>query len=237
MNKLSLNFQQQFPQKIIYDESVFDRIDQSVKIHSEAKRHPLSSAAACLNVLGSIGTRPSELKKFLNSFGLGIDEIIEFPSGAEIGGFKYHDRGCVVFEWIGPKKSPLNERGGGRGHNRTSIDAYVLGRIDGKVTQILIEWKFTEGDSRPLALGRFSGCKGIERLRRYSNVLAQLRRKKELPFQFEVKYNGNVHSAIGLHDFSPDHIYQLLRMTLLAKKTTPISIGNHPVTDHRVNTG
>lgn len=230
MNKLSLDFQQQFSQKTIYDKSVFDRIDQSVKIHGEAKKHPLSSAAACLNVLGSMGTRSTELKNFLNSFGLTIDEIIEFPYGAEVGGLTYNDKGCVVFE----KTSPLNERGGGRGHNRTSIDAYVLGKIDGKVTQILIEWKFTEGDSRPLVLGKFSGGKGVERLRRYSIVLAQLRNGKDFPFQFEEEYDGNAHSAIGLYDFSPDHMYQVLRMTLLAKKTTPISIGDLQVEDYRV---
>jgi len=234
MNKLSLDFQQQFNQKLIYDNSVFDKIDQSVTIHGEAKKHPLSSAAACLNVLGSLGTRPTELKNFLNSFGLAIEEIIEFPYGAEVGGLKYHDRGCVVFEWIGPKTSPLNERGGGRGHNRTSIDAYVLGKIDGQVTQILIEWKFTEGHSRPLVLGKFSGGKGVERLRRYSSVLAQLRNEKDFPFQFEEEYSGNAHSAIGLYDFSPDHMYQLLRMTLLAKTTTPISIGDIRVDDYRI---
>jgi hypothetical protein len=228
MDKLSLDYQKQFDNNLIYDESVFDNIDVKAKLHEETKDNPLSSAASCLNVLGALVNEPEELKCFLNHFNLDIEQVFEFPSNCNIDGQIYKDRGYVIFEWIGPKESPINEKGGGRGHNRTSIDAFVIARIKGKITQLLIEWKFTEGKSRPLTLERFSGNKGLERLRRYSNVLVPLRGKEEFPFNF------NEETGIGLYDFSVDHLYQLLRMTLLAKTTTPINIDKINVQDYRI---
>ncbi len=134
----------------------------------------------------------------------------------------------MIFEWVGPQTSPINEKGGGRGFNRTSVDAFVIAKIHGKITQLLIEWKFTEGKSRPLTLEKFSGLRGIERLKRYSDILVNFRGQVEFPFQFELE------KGIGLYDFSPDHLYQLLRMILLAKKTTPIQIENIKVEDYRI---
>ena len=78
--------------------------------------------------------------------------LYKFPTNCNVGGRTYSDRGHVVFEWVGPQKSPINERGGGRGYLRTSIDAYVIAKINGKIMQLLIEWKFTEGKSRAIAL-------------------------------------------------------------------------------------
>jgi hypothetical protein len=228
MNKLSVNFQNQFKERLIFDESIFENIDLNVKLHEETKNNPLSSSAACLNVLGSLMREPGQLKAFLNQFDLEIEEIYEFPTNSDVGGRMYSDKGYVIFEWVGPQKSPINEKGGSRGHQRTSIDAYIIAKINGKITQLLIEWKFTEGQSRPLALERFSGNKGLERLRRYSSVLTPLRNKEEFPFKFTEE------KGIGLFDFSSDHLYQLLRMTLLAKITTPIRIGNLDVVDYRV---
>ena len=163
MDKLSLDYQKQFSDKLIFDKGILDRVDPTAKLHDEALDHPLSSAQACLNVLGSLGTDKEALKAYLNGLGFGITTIFDFPTGADVGGQVYNDRGCIVFEWIGPRESPINERGGGRGLNKTSIDAYVIAEIDGKVTQILIEWKFTEGASRPIALNKFAGLRGIER--------------------------------------------------------------------------
>jgi len=228
MDKLCIDYQKQFTEKLIYDSSVFSSIDSSVKLHDEVKDNPLSSAASCLNVLGSLLNKPEELKQFLNAFNLDVSELIEFPSGANVDGLTYNDKGYVVFEWIGPKKSPINEKGGGRGQNRTSIDAFIIAKIQERITQIFIEWKFTEGKSRPLVLNRFSGYKGLERLRRYSDILIQWRNTDIFPFNFE-EDNG-----IGLYDFSVDHLYQLLRMTLLAKTTTPIKIGDINIEDYRI---
>jgi hypothetical protein len=227
MTKLSLDFQKKFSDKLIFDRSVLDRIDPTAKLHDEALRHPLSSAGACLNVLGSLGSDKETMTAYLNSFGFGITKVFDFPTGANVGDQVYNDRGCVVFEWIGPTESPINERGGGRGLNKTSIDAYVIAEIDGKVTQLLIEWKLTEGESRPIALNKFSGLRGIERVRRYSSILSEMR-GPDFPFAFSEE------GGLGIQDFSTDHLYQLLRMTLLARKTTPLVVGPLHIEDYRI---
>ena len=228
MDKLCIDFQKKFVSKLIYDDSIFASIDPSVKLHDETKGNLLSSAASCLNVLGAQAHKPQELMEFLNSFGLNIETILEFPLGANVEGRVYNDRGFAIFEWIGPQVSPLNEVGGGRGQNRTSVDAFIIAQIDGKITQILIEWKFTEGKSRPLTMMKFSGTAGLERLRRYSNILAKWRGTDAFPFNFERD------KGLGLADFSVDHLYQLLRMTLLAKTTLEIQIGDYKIEDYRI---
>ncbi len=236
MNKLSLEFQSQFAPNLIFDRSVLQGIDPVVKLHEHTEEHPLSSSAACLNVIGSLAKHPHNLAAFLRCFGLDIEELYEFPYPVSFGERLYRDAtGYAVFEWVGPRKSPINEGGGGRGYGRTSIDAFVLGRIGGRTTQILIEWKFTEGVSRPLAQGRFCGMKGVERLRRYSAVLARMRRQGIFPFDFDEEYlAGSPKASLGLCDFSPDHLYQLLRMTLLAKTTVGEALGPYSLEDYRI---
>jgi hypothetical protein len=235
MDKLSIEYQERFKENLIFDTTVFDRIDKSVKLHEETKNHPLSSSAACINVLGSMSLDPKGLQCLLNSLNLEVEEVLKFPSPVTYCGRVYNDEGYVVFEWVGPQKSPINERGGSRGQNRTSIDAFLITRIAGRITQVLIEWKFTEGMSRDIALGRFSGQKGVERYRRYSPVLAKLRKNKTCPFRFSEEYDAaDEDSSLGLHDFSADHFYQLLRITLLAKTTTPSRIGDLMIEDYRI---
>ena len=227
MDKLTAEYQKKFSDKLFFDDAVLGSVDPSATLHSESRTNPLSSAAACLNVLGSLAVDKEDLKGYLNALGLGVTKVYEFPSGVDVGGEVYNDWGSVVFEWVGPKASPINEKGGGRGLNRTSVDAFIIAEIDGVVTQLLIEWKFTEGKSRPIALNKFGGLKGVERLRRYASVLAEMR-GNGFPFAFSEE------GGIGLQDFSTDHFYQLLRMTLLARKTTPIKIGDIEVEDYRV---
>jgi hypothetical protein len=235
VNKLDKDFQNRFSDNLIFDGTVMGRIDPAAKLHEETLRHPLSSSAACLNVIGSISCDPEELQRFFASFKLDVEELYEFPHGVTFGGRTYHDKGYVVFEWVGPGHSPINELGGGRGHLRTSVDAFVLARVNHKTTQILIEWKFTEGLSSGLALGRFCGGEGIERLSRYSQVLADLRKHHDLPFEFEEEYQpDHLRSEVGLYDLSPDHMYQLLRMTLLAKKTLGMRLGDYALEDYRI---
>jgi hypothetical protein len=55
-----------------------------------------------------------------------------------------------------------------------------------------------------------------------------LRKENKVPFRFV--YEG----GIGLFDFGYEPFYQLLRMTLLAKMTTPLEIGNFNVEDYRI---
>jgi hypothetical protein len=227
MDKLTAEYQKKFSDKLFFDDAVLGSVDPSATLHSESRTNPLSSAATCMNVLGSLAFDKEDLKGYLNSLGLGVTKVYEFPSGADVGGQVYNDRGCVVFEWIGPKASPISEKGSERGQYRTSIDAFIIAEIDGVVTQLLIEWKFTEGKSRPIVLNKFGGLKGVERLRRYASVLAEMR-GNGFPFAFSEE------GGIGLQDFSTDHFYQLLRMTLLARKTTPIKVGDIEVEDYRV---
>ena len=216
--------------QLFYDNRVRDNINQKVKLHTEVE-HPRSSAASCLNVLGTLGLPgySDDLKDFLNYFGLGIEEIIPFPAGADVKGEIYGDKGNVVFEWIGPKRSPINEVGGKRGQRRTSVDAYVLAKIQGKITQLMIEWKFTETYHGQSYAHKFGGRKGIERMRRYANVLTSLRKNNDFPFDMEEE------GTFGLADLGYEPFYQLLRITLLAKTTTPLEIApGLTVEDYRV---
>jgi hypothetical protein len=221
--KLTHEYQDKWKSNNLFDPTfVENNLSEKIKLH-QAISSTLSSAAACLNVLGNMNTNIFDLKNYLNSFGLGIEEILPFPSGAEVVEEIYDDKGPLVFEWIGPKQSPLYESSGGRGHNRTSVDAYVLALIENKVTQIFIEWKFDESYG---GRSKFSGDQGIERLRRYSSVLSKMRRNN--PF------NINDKSQLGLYDLGYEPFYQLLRITLLARTTTPIKINDYLVEDYRV---
>jgi hypothetical protein len=227
MDKLTAECQKNFSDRLFFNDAVLGSVDPNAKLHGESRTNPLSSAAACMNILGSLMFDKEDLKGYLNALGLGVTKVYEFPSGADVGGQVYNDKGCVVFEWIGPKASPISEKGSERGQYRTSIDAFIIAEIDGLTTQLVIEWKFTEGMSRPIALNKFGGLKGVERLRRYASVLAEMR-GNGFPFAFSEE------GGIGLQDFSTDHFYQLLRMTLLARKTTPMKIGDLEVQDYRV---
>lgn len=221
--KLTHIYQDKWQSNNLFDPTfITENVSQKVKTH-QAITSPLSSAAACLNVLGNLNSNIIDLKNYLNSFGLGIEEILPFPTGTNIKGEFYDDKGPVVFEWIGPKVSPLYENSGGRGHNRTSVDAYVLALIDNKLTQIFIEWKFNESYS---GKSKFIGDQGIERLRRYSSVMANMRRNN--PF------NINDKSKLGLYDFGYEPFYQLLRNTLLARATTPLPINDYLIEDYRI---
>jgi len=225
MDKLNDSFQKRWINDPFYNDKIMDNVDKGVQLHQDIKSG-VSSAAACINVLGNLTKH--DLLNYLNSFDLGIDEIIEFPTNVNIGGEIYNDKGFVVFEWIGPKKSPINEIGGKRGSRKTSVDGFVIAKINNKLTQILIEWKFTETYSSNEQIQKFAGFKGNERLKRYSTCIAKLRNSVDFPFKF--KEDG----GIGLYDFGYEPIYQLLRITLLAKMTTPIFIGSLQIEDYRI---
>jgi hypothetical protein len=227
MSKLEVSYQLKFSNRKFVNDQIINGISKSVKLHSETLDNVRSSAAACLNVLGYLNQHQEDIIPFFKKIGISIQRVIPFPSNANFGDMVYDDEGPIIFEWIGPKKSPINEKGGSRGQNRTSIDAFMLAEIEGKLTQLLIEWKFSEQYNGESYNHKFAGKKGIERLRRYSTVLAKLR-NDNFPFNFEEEGN------IGLADFSYEPFYQLLRMTLLAKITTPFKIGEIHVIDYKI---
>jgi len=226
MNKLKDEYQKKYVNRQFVNDDILKGISDSVKLHDEV-RNVRSSAAACLNVFGFLNQHPSDIIPFFSKIGLDIQSIISFPSNADFNGEVYDDKGPIVFEWIGPKKSPINEKGGSRGQNRTSIDAFFIAKINGKMTQIFIEWKFTEQYNSESYTHKFGGKKGIERLRRYSGVLAKLR-NNSFPFNFKGE------DKIGLTDFSYEPFYQLLRMALLAKMTIPMDLSNIKIVDYRI---
>jgi hypothetical protein len=213
VNKLSLDYQKRWADKHkqFFDRSVLNDIDlDHVTLHSEVD-NPMSSQASCLNVMGYLNRYPDNIKSFFSNFSINITNVIDFPTGVNVGGEIYNDKGPIIFEWIGPRRSPIHERSGGRGTLRTSIDAYLLATLDNKVTQLLIEWKFSENYNSEGYTHKFAGIQGNERLRRYSSVIATLRREQKMPF--------NLSSKLGLYDLAYEPYYQLLRMTLLAKMT------------------
>ena len=212
------NYENRWNSQVFFDRTVLNNIPKDAKLHDDIE-NVKSNAAACVNVLGNIAKDQEGVINFLNTFGLGVQEIIPFPTGASLDGYKYNDSGNVVFEWIGPNQSPLHERGG-RGQNRTSIDAFILAKVDNKVTQIFIEWKFTEKYNSDGNLNKFAGIAGNERLRRYSMCLAELRKLKDFPF------NMTYEKGLGLYDLGYEPFYQLLRMTLLAKLTKNLTFDN-----------
>lgn len=228
MDKLRPEYQAKWGSNPLYSRDVLLDIGQEVQLHTELE-NVLSSAGSCLNVLGNLNYHRQDMASFLNRFGLEIQEVIEFPINADVGGEIYDDKGYAVFEWIGPKKSPINEKGGKRGMNRTSIDAFVLAVIEGRLTQILVEWKFTESYGSMDKLQKFAGVAGTERAKRYASVLAELRTMEQFPFNME--YEG----GWGLHDLGYEPLYQLLRMTLLAKMTTPLHVAKGiEIEDYRI---
>jgi hypothetical protein len=226
LNKLKDSFQKKFSGNQFVNENIRSGISANVKLHNELM-HIRSSAASCLNVCGYLNQHPDDIIPFFNQFGLNIQKVIDFPTNVNYGGEIYDDRGPIVFEWIGPKRSPINEKGGSRGQSRTSIDAFMLAEINSRVTQLLIEWKFTETYNSESYTHKFGGTKGIERLRRYSSVLTKLR-NSSFPFKFCQE------DKIGLYDFSYEPFYQLLRMTLLAKMTTPANLGSLRIDDYKI---
>lgn len=194
MGKLNYDYQNHWKTNNLFDPSRLYFIGSKVKVNKDISS-TISSAAACVNVLGSL--TKSDLIDYLNTLNLNITDILSFPTGVDLSGEVYDDQGLVVFEWIGSRLSPIEEGSGGqRGDRRTSVDAFILAVIDGKVTQLLIEWKFTE---KPDSKNFFAGVRGNERLRRYSTVLAHLRKKKDFPFAFSDE------EGLALNDLGMTH--------------------------------
>ena len=193
---------------------------------------PRSSQASCLNFWFPY-TKPENKKgllKVLRSIGIEAEDIITIGPNWNFNGTLYRDYGNVIFEWIGPEKSPIGEENGFmRGHHRTSIDAYILAIVDGKVTQILIEWKFTEHYSSRCNTGKFLGGKGVERLSRYSPIIARDRKAGK-----DILFNFTNLEELGLSDVGYEPFYQLLRQHMLGQETIGMSFGPYKIEDYIV---
>ena len=162
------------------------------------KNHALSSQVCCVNFLGPLMHRPDLLASVIQS-ALGIDH----PQMLSVSKDRHGTDIFVDFEWIGAANHlgewPVNGRAT-RGANATSADAAVrLRASDGKLTTVLIEWKFTESYGQPI------NPRGNEtRIRRYAD-------KAFFP-------DGPFRSDLALHvqDFFWEPFYQLARQQMLA---------------------
>jgi hypothetical protein len=107
--KITKEYQEKYRNNQFYNEKICQRngISKNVKLHDEIN-NPLSSAAACLNVMGYLNQNQDKIIPFFNYFGLDIENILSFPSGVNLHGENYDDKGPIVFEWIEIKTS-LNQ--------------------------------------------------------------------------------------------------------------------------------
>ena len=253
MNVLSHEFQEQFKNKQFINNSIPYMLKKSgIKGHN-GLYNPLSSQACCINFFYPFieEKQKESLKQLLFALGIEVDSVITIKPNSKFYDenayrqtnlfvttetseddriIKYPDGGNVLFEWIGPYKSPTGENSGYlRGHHRTSIDAYILAYIKGKVTQLLIEWKFTESYSSRQNTGKFLGAKGIERLARYAPILARDRALgKEILFKIDdIDY-------WGLYDICYEPFYQLLRQHMLGQETVGMCFGDYYIQDYKV---
>lgn len=231
MEKIKASYQKKWENYNLFNPSILKRLEvYGIKIHNEIE-NVMSSQAACFNVFDYLSKRENKnlLINFLRKIGIEVDDIFEFPSGSIVVDKEYKDEGMVIFEWIGPQASVINEgNSGGRGHRRTSTDAFCLALIKGRVTQILIEWKFTEHYENTPQINRFSGGRGIERLKRYSTLVAKYRSTREQ--LFDIKDDDEW----GLGDLGYEPFYQLLRFHLLGRETIGIEIGKYKIEDYRI---
>ena len=152
--------------------------------------HLLDSQVQCVNTLLSLAAQPDRGLAFARSVEPQAHELVEVEDGS-----------VVAFEWIGARDY-LGERRGrpaARGRFTTSIDAFLVARrVDGGLTGIIVEWKFTESYSWPVPYIRRNGTD---------------RRDTYRPF-FEAK---NTPFAIrpDISAFFQEPHYQLMRQALL----------------------
>ncbi|MDR0438179.1 MAG: hypothetical protein LBH22_07765 [Bacteroidales bacterium] len=170
--------------------------------------HVLSSQIACINHLFAIKNDKDTVLEVLQKITKKPFEKVlpiecdEYPA-------------YISFEVV-TDKDYLNESKDNqpltRGSNCTSIDAFILAKLNGKKWLIPIEWKYTEhyGDTKSADKSIESTTKrpnaGKERLNRYKNLISnskQLKLKKD-------DYTSSVYF------FEP--FYQLMRQTLWAEQ-------------------
>lgn len=216
----------------LFDDEILEILKRGrIKAHN-GLASPISSQASCLNFWYPF-TKPENKKyliKVLKLIGINASDIITIGPNWDFNGTLYKDYGNVIFEWIGPEQSPIGEENGYmRGHHRTSIDAYILAIVDNKVTQLLIEWKFTEHYSSKSNTGKFLGGKGVERLSRYSPIIARDRKAGK-----DILFNFSNLDDWGLYDVGYEPFYQLLRQHMLGQETVGMNFGPHKIEDYIV---
>ncbi len=180
--------------------SIHDYFQRNQISWHDANAHLLSSQVCCVNFLEPFARVPGALKILLEKVVGPIAEMLEIEPDSNPGRY-------IAFEFIGAVDY-LNEGRSGRrtrGANCTSVDAAVRYRTrHGAIETALIEWKYTESYSAPLA----KSPQRDERLRRYKNIAFYP--------------NGPLRSdcSIDLAELFTEPIYQLLRQQMLAFQMT-----------------
>ena len=159
--------------------------------------HGLSSQVCCLNILAPLARRPELLARVVHrALGVAEPEMMPVETGPD-GQPLY-----VGFEWTGRSDYLSEWPSGGtatRGANATSADAVLRFRTGGRVTTVLVEWKYTETYGAPL-----DPVGNPTRLRRYTG--------KAFAPDGPVRADLN----LGIADFFWEPFYQLLRQQMLA---------------------
>ena len=159
--------------------------------------HLLSSQVSCLNHLFFIRKNRTVVLSVLNSIGRSrgyvFDDVVEVE----------HDDGesaYIAFEAVCDGDLINEGISKTRGEYCTSIDALAIGLMKGKRWLIPIEWKFTETYENESDYSM--GTKGIERKRRYNDLITQ-----------SGSLNESFRNWMYIEPF-----YQLMRQTLWAEQ-------------------
>lgn len=181
----------------IRDEAYLFFRNHNIKWHSTGENHLLSSQAYCVNFFFPFARNKEALKSLLLPLYPEIEEMLSVEDGM-----------YVTFEWNGGKNY-LNEQSynSERGANATYVDAAVrFKRKDGKIQDVLIEWKYTEKYA-PKDLGE--NDRGQQRVKTYLPFCEAM----DCPVQLT---SVDTDIETGLRAFFYNPFYQLLRQQLLA---------------------
>ncbi|MGQ9644565.1 MAG: PGN_0703 family putative restriction endonuclease [Ignavibacterium sp.] len=163
---------------------------------TEPSGHLLSSQVSCVNHLFFLRNDKDAALRILQNLNPDFVEVCPDFENSYIG-----------FEVVS-KHSYLGEVAFGkeqtRGANCTSVDAMMTGKLkNGKKIQVLIEWKYTELDSKS---DKSEGSSGATRKNRYDALIDD----KESPIK----------RSISIDNFYYEPFYQIMRQTLLAWQMT-----------------
>jgi hypothetical protein len=157
--------------------------------------HLLSSQVSCVNHLFFLRNDKDAALKVLRNINPDFSEACHDFEGGYIG-FEVVSKGNYLGE-----AEPGKEQT--RGANCTSVDAMMTGILNGKKTQVLIEWKYTELYPKS---DKSEGSSGATRKNRYDKLIDD----KDSPIK----------RTVGIENLYYEPFYQLMRQTLLAWQMT-----------------
>jgi hypothetical protein len=154
----------------------------------------LSSQVACLNVLLPLANDPDALTAMLRLLDPAVVSVVAVCDG------HVSSPSLVEFEWVASKGfRSLEGTYATRGQRVTSTDAFLVARLrTGELRAYLMEWKYVETGTE---VDKGLGSQGDTRRSRYRALFDQV-------------FTPNA----VLNDYLIDPVYQLMRLSLLARK-------------------